>query len=68
MVMKYYSEYNLPLRKEKNKYVINREEFYLWLEEMKRIKEEQERQQKIIAAVSIVISLIMLLYVIFKMM
>ena len=68
MVMKYYSEYNLPLRKEKNKYVINREEFYLWLEEMQRIKEEQERQQKIIAVISIAISLIMLLYVIFKMM
>lgn len=68
MVMKYYSEYNLPLRKEKNKYVINREEFYIWLEEMQRLKEEQERQQQIIAAISIIIALITLLYVIFKVM
>lgn len=68
MVMKYYSEYNLPLRKEKNKYVIDRTDFYMWLEEMQRLKEEQERQQQIIAAISIIIALITLLYVIFKVM
>lgn len=67
MVMKYYSEYNLPLRKEKNKYVINREDFYIWLDEMQRIKEEQERQQRMIAIIMIIISLLPLLYLIFIM-
>lgn len=65
MVMKYYSKYDLPLRKEKNKYIIDRENFYIWLEEMKRLKEEQEKHQRILAIIMIIISLLPLLYVIF---
>lgn len=67
MVMKYYSEYDLPLRKEKNKYIIDREDFYMWLEEMQRIKEEQERHQRMIAIIMIIILLLPLLYLTFIM-
>ena len=62
MVMKYYSNYNLPLRKEKNKYVISKNDFFDWIEEMKRLKKEQEKQQFIIFIVAIFITLIMLFW------
>lgn len=63
MVMKYYSEYSLPLRKEKNKYIINKNDFYIWLEEMKKFKEAQEKRQKIIMIITIIITFIMLFYI-----
>lgn len=66
MVMKYYFEYDLPLRKEKNKYIIEKEEFFGWLEEMQRLKEEQEIQQTVIAIILVIISLFPLLYLLFK--
>jgi len=63
IVMKYYSEYNLPLKKEKNKYVIDENEFYDWLEEMERLKEEQDRNIIIIIGVFIIITLLMFLLI-----
>lgn len=42
MVMKYYANYGLPLRKEKNKYIIERNDYLIWIEEMKKLKERQE--------------------------
>lgn len=62
MVMKYYSNYNLPLRKEKNKYVISKNHFFDWIEEMRRLKKEQEKQQFIIFIVTLVVTLIMLFW------
>lgn len=66
VVMKFYSEYNLPLRKEKNKYVITKEDFLEWIEEMQRLKEEQERQQVIFVIIFMILSLLCLIFIIFK--
>ena len=62
MEMKYYSNYNLPLRKEKNKYVISKNHFFDWIEEMRRLKKEQEKQQFIIFIVALVVTIIMLFW------
>lgn len=40
MIMKYYNQYGLPLYKEKNKYVIDRNSFEVWLIEKKK-REDQ---------------------------
>lgn len=44
MVMKYYSEKGLPLKKVNNKYYITKEELYEWMIE---IEEERKRQERI---------------------
>lgn len=62
MVIKYYTEYGLPLEKEKNKYIIDRRKFWIWLEEMKRKKEEEQKRQITITLISIIIYLIILIY------
>ena len=66
MVMKYYSNYGLPLRKEKNKYVISKNDFFVWMEGMERLKEEQQRQQIIIMLVTL-FGTILLLFLLFAM-
>lgn len=47
-VMRFYSESDLPLYKEKNKYVINKIDFIMWQQKMKKLKEEREKQQFIL--------------------
>lgn len=57
MVMKYYSENDLPLIKTNNKYYINRGELIEWVEEMKI---QQKRQQVILLIEMLFIMLVMI--------
>ena len=59
-VMKLYTERNLPLTKENNKYYIREIDLIFWLEEQKRIRNRQIIVSAIIAIVFFVI--ILLLY------
>lgn len=63
MVMKYYSEYGLPLRKENNKYIINKYELLNWIEYCKVIRERQIRQVRIRLAIISIVSVILILIV-----
>ena len=64
MVMKYYSEKNLPLAKINNKYFINKYNLIDWV---KRMKEERKRQKMTSLVISIVfiISILMIMLIIF---
>lgn len=50
MVMKYYSEKNLPLKKVNNKYYISRTELYEWIIKMEK---ERKKQQVIVCVASL---------------
>lgn len=54
MVMKYYSEKGLPLKKVNNKYYITKAELYEWIIE---IEEERKRQEKI-TIITLIISIV----------
>ena len=60
IVMKYYSEYGLPLRKEKNKYVINKIDYLMWLEKMKALREKEFEN-----TIKLVILVILFLFILF---
>lgn len=65
MVMKYYSEKGLPLKKVNNKYYITKAELYEWIME---IEEERKRQEKItfITLLISVIVCIIIFLILFK--
>ncbi len=62
MIMKYYSEYDLPLQKDKNKFFIHSDDFYTWYKNMQKLEEAEERQQEIVIALVIVLLLFLLLF------
>jgi len=55
MVMKYYTEEGLPLKRINNKYYISKIELYKWMMEL---EEERKRQEKIATIISLVILLV----------
>lgn len=59
MVMKYYSEENLPLVKMNNKYFINRYDLIEWLEKMET---ERKRKQMISLVVSVIAIAFMIIF------
>ena len=59
MIMKYYLDYDLSLQKEKNKYVIDKKDFWIWLEEIQRLEEEKEKQEKILKMTLLIIIVIL---------
>lgn len=65
MVMKYYSEKNLPLVKINNKYFINKYDLIEWL---KRMEEERKRQQTTLLIIDIVaiVFVVIIMLVMFK--
>ena len=63
MVMKYYSEKNLPLVKIKNKYFINKCDLIEWV---KRMEEERKRQQMISLIIGIVAIVFMIIIMLIK--
>lgn len=65
MVMKYYSEKNLPLVKINNKYFINKCDLIEWLERMEEERKKQQMTSLIIGIVAIVFMVIIML-VMFK--
>lgn len=66
-VMQLYSE-GLPLRKEKNKYVISKKELRIWIEQ-REIEEEERRKREfkclVVASIVMLVIFIMLLLIIF---
>ena len=60
MVMKYYSEKDLPLVKKNNRYYINKYELDYWFQKM---EEERKRQQMIAITVAIISILILFLMI-----
>ncbi len=65
MVMKYYSEKDLPLIKVNNKYFISKYDLIEWLERMEEERKRQQMTSLIIAIVTIVFIMIIML-VMFK--
>lgn len=55
MVMKYYAEEGLPLKRINNKYYISKIELYKWMMEL---EEDRKRQEKIATIISLVILLV----------
>ena len=66
MVMKYYSEKGLPLKKVNNKYYITKEELYEWIIEMEEERKRQERITSITVLISIVVCGIIFGVLLFK--
>ena len=62
MVMKYYSEKDLPLVKMNNKYFINRYDLIEWLEKMEA---ERKRQQMILLVVSVIAIIFVIIFMLF---
>ena len=63
MVMKYYSEKNLPLRRINNKYYISRNDFFDWIQEMEEERARKERNTAILTIVFVILFIILLLIV-----
>lgn len=62
MVMKYYSEKDLPLVKMNNKYFINRYDLIEWLEKMEA---ERKRHQMISLVVSVIAIIFVIIFMLF---
>lgn len=61
-VMKYYSEEDLPLYKNKNKYYINQVQLYKWIE----LKEKERRKQLIFTLLFMTVFIIFMFVIIFS--
>ena len=64
MVMKYYSENGLPLRKINNKYYIKKSDLYQWLLEMEERRKKQQKQT-ILTLIIVLFILLVPLFMIF---
>lgn len=62
MVMKYYSEKDLPLVKINNKYFINKYDLIEWLERMEEERKIQQMTSLIIGIISIILIVIIMLF------
>lgn len=59
MIMKYYSQQKLPLKKEKNKYIISKKDFDIW-------KEKFDRKRAIEVLISLSIALCFIIFILIK--
>lgn len=66
MVMKYYSEKGLPLKKVNNKYYITKAELYEWIIEIEEERKRQERKTIITLLICIVVCAIIFGALLFK--
>lgn len=66
MVMKYYSEKRLPLKKVNNKYYITKAELYEWITEIEEERKRQERKTIITLLICIVVCAIIFGALLFK--
>ena len=61
MIMKYYSEKNLPLVKINNKYFISKYDLIGWIEQMEEERKRQQMTSLIIGIITIIFVVIVML-------